>query len=135
MRSRPDGRHGHVVDYRHVIHSLRRKPMALLGLVYRDRLFPRPAYARAFEALRAGLPARMACRVTVEILALAHERACEAELAGVLDALLDAGRLPDMAALRARFAPDAAALPAITVTQPPLEAYEEIATVRRGDAA
>jgi hypothetical protein len=134
-RSRPDGRHGHVVDYRHVIHSLRRKPMALLGLVYRDRLFPRPAYARAFEALRAGLPARMACRVTVEILALAHERACEAELAGVLDALLDAGRLPDMAALRARFAPDAAALPAITVTQPPLEAYEEIATVRRGDAA
>ena len=42
--------------------------------------------ARAFEALRAGLPARLACRVTVEILALAHERACEAELAGVLEA-------------------------------------------------
>ncbi len=134
-RSRPDGRHSHVVDYRHVIHALRRKPMALLGLVYRDMLFPRPAYARAFEALRAGLPARMACRVSVEILTLAHQRACEAELADVLDALLDAGRLPDMAELRARFAPSPAAMPEVTVARPPLEAYEEIATMRRGDAA
>jgi hypothetical protein len=61
-RGRPqlDGKHGHVVDYRHVIHALRRKPSlprrrpgALLGLVYRDQLFPRRAYRRAFEALLA----------------------------------------------------------------------------------
>ena len=71
-RSRPDGRHGHVIDYRHVIRALRRKPMALLGLVCRDSLFPRPAYARAFEALRAALPDRLACRITVELLSLVH---------------------------------------------------------------
>jgi hypothetical protein len=124
-----------VVDYRHVIHSLRRKPMALLGLVCRDSLFPRPAYARAFAAMLARRPARLACRTAVEILALAHERACEAGLAGALEALLDAGRLPDTAELRARFAPDAAAMPSITISQPPLGAYEEIATIRRGDAA
>ena len=37
-RGRPhaSGKHGHVVDYRHVIHALRRKPMALLNLVYRE---------------------------------------------------------------------------------------------------
>lgn len=34
------GRSGHVVDYHHVIHALRRKPMALFNLVYRDQLFP-----------------------------------------------------------------------------------------------
>ena len=33
-RCQADGRRGHVVDYHHVIHSLRRKPMALLNLVY-----------------------------------------------------------------------------------------------------
>lgn len=76
-----------------------------------------------------------ACRTAVEILALAHERACEAELAGVLEALLETGRLPDMAELRARFLPDAAALPGVIVAHPALGAYEEIATVRRGDAA
>lgn len=134
-RAHPDGRHGHVVDYRHVIHSLRRKPMALLGLVYRDTLFPRAPYARAFEALRAALPDRMACHITVELLALAHERACEAELADALAADLDAGRLPDIATLRMRFAPDAAALPEVTVLRPPLGDYEDLATIRAGDAA
>ena len=53
-RSEPNGRHGHVIDYRHVIHSLRRKPMALLNLVYRDQLSPRRAYARAFDMLLIG---------------------------------------------------------------------------------
>jgi hypothetical protein len=38
------GKHGHVVDYHHVIHALRRKPMALLNLVYRDQLFRHRAY-------------------------------------------------------------------------------------------
>ena len=48
-RGRPpqrSGKHGHVVDYHHVIHALRRKPMALINLVYRDQLFPHCAYAR-----------------------------------------------------------------------------------------
>ena len=30
----------------HLIHALRRKPMALLHFVYRDQLFPRDAYCR-----------------------------------------------------------------------------------------
>ena len=52
-RGRADrkGKHDHVVDYRHVIHALRRKPMALLNLVYRDQLFPREAYRRMFDRL------------------------------------------------------------------------------------
>ena len=74
-RPQPNGKHGHVVDYRHVIHSLRRKPMALLNLVYRDQLFPRRAFALAFEALLAGLSERAACRTMVGLLLLAHERA------------------------------------------------------------
>jgi hypothetical protein len=43
---------GQVVDYRHVIHALRRKPMSLLNLAYRDQLFSRLAHARAFEAVQ-----------------------------------------------------------------------------------
>src|SRR5258708_2791937 len=50
-RARPNGAHGHVIDYRHLIHSLRRKPMALMGLFYRDKPFPRQPYRRAFDAL------------------------------------------------------------------------------------
>jgi hypothetical protein len=125
-RAHPDGRHNQVVNYHHVIHALRRKPMALLNLVYRDRLFPREAYRRAFEALRDALPERQACRIAVDLLALAHDRGCEAELAESLTADLQAGRLPDVAALRARFAPDPARVPLVTVELAPLASYESL---------
>ena len=124
-----DSQGGHVVDYRHVIHALRRKPMALANLVYRDQLFPRAAYRRAFEALQERGDERHACKVTVELLALAHERACEAALAEAIVADLDAGRLPDLAALRARFRPEQAAIPSVTVKLVPLELYDELAAV------
>ena len=83
-RSHAEGRDGHVVDYRHVIHSLRRKPMALLNLVYRDVLFPLPAYRLAWEKLLADGDPRRACKSMVSLLALAHDRGCEAELAVAL---------------------------------------------------
>jgi hypothetical protein len=59
-----DRKGGHVVDYRHVIHALRKKPMALPNLVYRDQLFPRQAYRKASEALRAEVGDKRACQVT-----------------------------------------------------------------------
>jgi transposase InsO family protein len=120
---------GHVVDYRHVIHALRKKPMALLNLVYRDQLFPRPAYARAFEALCADVGDKRACKVTVELLALAHDRTCEAELAEIIDADLDAGQLPDIDLLRARFGPAPGSVPDIEVELVPLSAYDELAAI------
>ena len=127
---RPSGagnhRRGYVIDYRHVIHALRRKPMALLNLVYRDQLFPRTAYRRAWEALIAAHPPRTACRIMVGLLALAHDRACEAELAGLLDAVLDQGELPDLAALQRRFMPQDGDVPHITVSLPAAVAYDAL---------
>jgi len=136
-RGRADakGKHGHVVDYRHVIHALRRKPMALLGLVYRDQLFPRDAYRRTFDRLLERMPERPACRLMVDLLALAHDRGCEADLAAVLTVDLNAGTLPDMAILRARFAPDPTALPQVVVHLTPLVAYEALLDGGMGEAA
>jgi transposase InsO family protein len=135
-RAHPSGRHAQVVNYRHVIHALRKKPMALMNLVYRDQLFPREAFRRAFDVLLERLPERQACRVMVDLLALAHERGCEAELAEALAATLRANDLPDMAALRAMFTPDPAQAPTVVVTLPPLHSYEAlIDDGQMGDAA
>ena len=109
--------------------------MALIGLVYREQLFPRQPYARAFEVMRARLPDRTACRIMVDLLALAHERGCEAALAEQLTRDLDLGRLPDMNRLRARFMPDPEALPEVRVSCMPLSAYDELATVDTGALA
>jgi hypothetical protein len=83
----------------------------------------------------AALPEKAACKLTVDILALAHDRGCEAELATLITGLL-AGTLPDMAALRERFSPDPATLPNITVLISPLSDYNALlAAVPAGEAA
>ncbi|TVQ36352.1 MAG: hypothetical protein EA356_05850 [Geminicoccaceae bacterium] len=118
------GGHAHVVDYRHVLHSLRRKPQALLNLVYRDQIFPRDAYRRAFEALHAAETPAVACRKTVALLRLAHEHACEAALAQALERVLDRGELPDPEALAAEIAPPPDTVPDVTVTMPTVAVYD-----------
>jgi hypothetical protein len=137
QRARPpqgSNRHSHVVDYRHVIHALRKKPMALINLVYRDQLFPRRAFARAFAALIAKHSEKHACRTMVGLLSLAHDRACEAELADAIDAVLDAGDVLDLEGLRERFKPDPIVIPDIAVALMPLAAYDELAAVRQPHA-
>ena len=69
---------------------------------------------------------RQACRSTVGLLALAHERACEAELAEIIDAELDAGRLPDLDALRERFKPPVTSIPEVVIALTPLHVYDEL---------
>ena len=62
----------------------------------------------------------------VDLLALAHDRGCEADLATILAGDLAANQLPDLAALRGRFAPDPADLPEVAVHLAPLSDYEEL---------
>jgi transposase InsO family protein len=137
VRGRPgrDGKHGHVVDYRHVIHALRRKPMALLNLVYRDQVWPRDAYRHMFDHLCERLSERAACKLMVELLSIAHERACEAQLAALLTEDLAADRLPDLKVLRERFAPDLESLPEVLVHLTPLTVYEALNDSYIGEAA
>ena len=114
------------MDYRHVIHALRRKPGALLNLVYRDQLFPRDAYRRTWDRLVAAEPARTARRVMVGLLALAHERGCEADLAAELDQLIEADAIPDLPILERRFAPMPGRVPDVTVTLPSPALYDAL---------
>lgn len=123
----------HVVNYRHVIHSLKTKPMALMNLTYRDELFPREAYRRCFEAALSKAGERAACRLTVRLLALAHEESCEAALAAEIDVCLAAGKLPDLDRLKVRFAPEPGAMPEVCVIRAPLAGYGDL--LRMGGAS
>ena len=51
-----------VVDYRHLAGALIRKPQAFRHSVFRDELFPRPVFRRAWEVLDSRLePRTLAC--------------------------------------------------------------------------
>ena len=109
--------------------------MALLHLVYRDALFPRPAYRAAWERLIEVREARIACRTMVELLALAHDRGCEADLAGALVEQLADGGMPDLVPLRARFAPTTTPLPVVVVNLPSIASYDALLTAMAATAS
>ena len=120
----------HIVDYRHVIGSLRAKPGALADLVYRDALWPRTAYRRAWEALILVQSAREAARTMVGLLALAHDQGVEADLAAALDTILDTGELPDLRSMRTRFTPKTSSAPCIYIEMPRASIYDPLLSGR-----
>jgi len=125
-RSRTGTKRRHVIDYRHFIGPLKRKPQAFRHFIFRDDLFPRSAYRRAWESIDERLPPRLACKTMVGLLELAALHGVEAELAARLDALLDAGQLPELDALRAEFAPRRASCPDVLVQTPALSLYDRL---------
>src|SRR5262249_6017356 len=76
-RCQPSGKRGHVVDYRHAIHALQRKPNGVAqSRLSRSAVSP--------TSLRPGLRGTIGQRERAarlphysELLALAHERGCE----------------------------------------------------------
>ena len=108
--ARAERQHGHVVDYRHVIHSLRRKPMALLNLVYRDHSSPaEPSPWRSTPCSPVSARDQLAAPwlgFSARVRALLRGRTRPRVQVG-----LDDGVLPDLAALIERFRPKDAALP------------------------
>lgn len=116
----------HVVDYRHVIHALRRKPAALLNLVYRDQLFPRDAYRRVWEKLVAAGPPRTACRVMVGLLGAGSRARLRGRAGGRAGPPGRRRRVPDLAALEAQFGPAPGRVPEATVTLPSPALYDAV---------
>jgi hypothetical protein len=122
----PGKTRGRVIDYRHLLEGLKRKPQAFKGLAFRNELFPSDAYRCTWEVLEARLPPRKACRLMIGLLELAAGQACETDLEAVLAGLLEAGEVPDLDELRVRFRPRLAAPPMVEVPLPAIAAYDAL---------
>jgi transposase InsO family protein len=114
------------LDYRHFVKALKRKPQAFKGLVFRDDLFPREAYRRAWEQLEARLAPRQACKIMVSLLELAAYHGVEATLAERLDATLAAGQLPDIKQLRLEVIVPLSPYPELSIETPNLAIYDNL---------
>ena len=124
-----------VVDYRHLVGALVKKPQAFRRFVFREALFPRTAFRRAWNGLDAALDERRACRTYVGLLHIAATQACEARLADWLDAIMDRGELPDLETARAVMVPRDLTPPAVTVRPPDPKAYDTLLSVAGGPLA
>jgi hypothetical protein len=82
------GSRKHHVNYRHLIDTLLRKPGGFRDYRYRDALFPRLVFRRAWEQLKQWYTPRQADLTYLRILNLAA-RNLEADVAAALEFLLD----------------------------------------------
>ena len=114
------------IDYRHLIGSLVKKPQAFRNSVFKEDLFPRAVFRRAWEVLDHKLEPRKACRVYVGLLHLAAMHAAEEALSAHLEQVLDSGQMPDLEIARAAVAPVPNAAPALNVPPPDLKAYDSL---------
>jgi hypothetical protein len=109
-------RHGHRINYRHIIWSLVRKPGGFARYRYRDEMFPTLTFRRAYDAIAEQQPN---VRGDLEYLRILHLAAAtlEADVEVALDCLLDAGEVPSADAVKDLVNPDA------VTTLPELEEY------------
>ena len=94
-----------------------------MNLVYRDELFPREEYKKCFELALDLVGRREACRITVKLLALAHEQSCEEQLALAIRDSVNSGELPDIEKLKERFVMKAGPMRKVDVQAGDLSSY------------
>lgn len=126
VRPAPGEARAKLIDYRHLLPALKRKPGALVRWRFRDALFPRSEYAAAWQRLFERLPESRAARVMVGLLDLAANHGCEAALARELAEIARRNELPDLDRLTVQFAPRQASMPAVSVVLPGLALYDEL---------
>ncbi len=119
------GRGGHRIDYRHVIHSLIRRPGAFARYRYREDLFPQLAFRRAYDALCSDRSERQADLEYLKILQLAAGH-LESEVAVALEAFRAEGVVADCEAVTSVVAPRQPEVPPLAALDVHLEEYDKL---------
>ena len=122
------GRHGHRINYRHVIWSMVRKPGAFARYRYRDELFPSPVFRRAYDAIVGDSPNLKGDLEYLRILHLAAST-MESEVEAALECLIESGEKVTADAVKELVAPGDTTVPALAERVPDLQQYDELLRV------
>ena len=116
----------HRIDYRHIIHTLVRKPGAFRRYVFREALFPSLDFRCAYDAL----VAEGADQADLDYVRILHLAASDGEecVRIVLAALLAAGMTPTYEAVRAEIRGERVpeGMPYMTIPAPDLSIYDRL---------
>lgn len=113
------------IDYRHLIHSLLRKPGAFQRYIYRDALFPTVVFRKAYDRLVQS-STNWADLQYVRILYLAATT-LESRVEQALAELLSQGKVPEYDAVKSLAAvPDVIVCPPVSIPEPDLAFYDQL---------
>jgi len=119
------GRERQRINYRHLIHSLIRKPGAFRRFVYQEALFPTVVFRKAYDAL----VEKSEKWADLEYLRILHLAATtlESQVEEALERLLAEDQVPEYEKVKALAAPgDTGSGPEVTIAEPDLRAYDEL---------
>lgn len=122
-----------VIDYRHLIASLVKKPQAFRYSQLRESILPNEIYKEIWQYADKTLPARAACKFMVGVLHLAATENCEDILGDYLLKSIANNTLPSLTMVQGKFRSKTGyTTPNLDIEQHPLKQYN--ALLNRGEA-
>lgn len=117
---------GHRIDYRHIIHSLVRKPGAFAKYRFREDLFPSLSFRRGYDAM----VKHFGDRADVEYVRILHLAATtlECDVEKALRKLLAESQAFGFAEVQDLVAPKTVTVPVIRIGEPCLADYDDLLT-------
>ena len=115
-----------VINYRHVIGSLVKKPGAFRSCKYRDDLLPDANYRSIWDHANRTMDTKTSCKFIVGLLHIAATQNCESELAEEVIKLIADAKPLRLAELQDRFNDRKITAPALLVLQHQLSDYNQL---------
>lgn len=121
------GRHrARNVNYRHVIHSLAKKPNAFKYSQLRESLIPEGDFTLLWKRLTTEHVSDEDCHYMVNLLLLAHNQECESELGRYVLRQLENGKRATIDECRRRFSSNVVTIPVIPNQQHQISGYDAL---------
>jgi hypothetical protein len=114
------------VDYRHIIHSLAKKPNAFKCSQLRDDIIPQGDLSILWQGLTKDYVSDRDCRYMVDLLLLAHNYDCEYALGRYVLSAYEAGSPVSIDQCRAFFGTATIDVPAIIAQQHSIKSYDSL---------
>jgi len=124
----------YVIDYKHVIHSLIRKPSAFRKCKYRQDILPSKEYRFIWEYLEKVETISVAPKIMLRLLKLAADYSCEQELSHYVVDLIEHAKLLDIEIIESKFNSSNPPLPNIECRQHDIGSYDFLVAANTGDS-
>lgn len=115
-----------VIDYKHIIHSLNKKPQAFRYSQIREELLPNEKYRCIWNYADKEMAARVACKFMVKVLYLADKYDCEEDIACYILSQIKKNKAITITTLEQRYRKEKTILPNIIVPQHNLLEYDKM---------
>lgn len=119
----------YIIDYRHVIHALVRKPKAFRSCKYRDSLLPSYDFKQIWLHLNKRYDIDTADRIILRLLKLSCDYDCETKLTKLCINLIDKNKHINIESLESQFNCTNPILPATNWNQHSLKGYDNLLKV------